>query len=32
MLSVLRSAPPEFKETNSNLIQFVNESISDLMR
>lgn len=31
-LSVLRSAPPEFKETNANLLQFVNQSIEDLMR
>jgi hypothetical protein len=30
--SVLRSAPPEFKETNANLLQFVNQSIEDLMR
>ena len=29
---VLRSAPPEFKETNANLLQFVNQSIEDLMR
>ena len=31
-LSVLRSAPPEFKETNANLLQFVNQSIEDMMR
>lgn len=31
-LSVLRSAPPEFKETNANLLQFVNQSLDDLMR
>lgn len=31
-LAVLRSAPPEFKETNANLLQFVNQSIEDLMR
>lgn len=31
-LSVLRSAPPEFRETNANLLQFVNQSIEDLMR
>jgi hypothetical protein len=29
---ILRSAPPEFKETNANLLQFVNQSIEDLMR
>ena len=29
---VLRSAPPEFKETNENLLQFVNQSIEDLLR
>lgn len=28
----MRSAPPEFKETNANLLQFVNQSIEDLMR
>jgi hypothetical protein len=31
-LSVLRSAPPEFKETNANLLQFVNQSLEDMMR
>ena len=31
-LSVLRSAPAEFKETNANLLQFVNQSIDDMMR
>lgn len=31
-LSVLRSAPPEFKETNANLLQFVNQSLDDMMR
>lgn len=29
---VLRSAPPEFKETNANLLQFVNQSLDDMMR
>lgn len=29
---VLRSAPPEFRETNGNLLQFVNQSLDDLMR
>jgi vacuolar-type H+-ATPase subunit H len=31
-LSILQSAPPEFKETNANLIQFVNQSLEDMMR
>lgn len=31
-LGVLRSAPPEFKETNANLLQFVNQSLEDMMR
>lgn len=31
-LAVLRSAPPEFKETNANLLQFVNQSLEDMMR
>ncbi|CAF0708124.1 unnamed protein product [Brachionus calyciflorus] len=31
-LSVLRSAPAEFKETNSNLLQFCIQSLDDMMR
>lgn len=31
-LSVLRSAPAEFMETNGNLLQFVNQSLDDMMR
>jgi len=31
-ISVLRSSPPEFKETNENLLQFCNQSLKELMR